>query len=289
MIKIVTHSGGFHADDVFAIATFDLLLGSENIEVVRTRDEAVIDGADYVVDVGGVYDFEQKRFDHHQPGAPVRENGIPYAGFGLVWKHYGVEVCGDEEVAQIIDEKLCQPIDAGDNGLDVVSPTALGLSVFSFDKFIKEWRVDGAGSDEMDVQFAKVVTIMKEYLVHYIANTKRKLAEKALAEKLYEESSDKKVIVSDVGLSSKYFIETETEVVVFPESVEEGRWLVSAVPRAKDTMEAKVHFPESWAGLRDDELVKVAGIDDLVFCHKGLHFLVAGNREAALAAVKFLG
>jgi len=289
MIKIVTHSGGFHADDVFAIATFELLLGKENIEVVRTRDEAVIAAADYVVDVGGVYDDAHRRFDHHQPGAPVRENGIPYAGFGLVWKHYGAEVCGDVEVARVIDEKLCQPIDAGDNGLDVAVPTTLGLPVFSFDKFIKEWRVDGASAEETDIQFAKVVVIMKEYLVHYIANTKRKLAEKALAERLYEESDNKKVIVSDVGLSSKFFIETETEVVVFPEAEAEGNWLVSAVPLAKESMAAKVHFPESWAGLRDKELSDVAGIDNLVFCHKGRHFLVAGNKEAALVAVGFLG
>jgi uncharacterized UPF0160 family protein len=53
MKTVATHSGGFHADDVFAVATFQLLLGKENIQVIRTRDEAVIAAADYVVDVGG--------------------------------------------------------------------------------------------------------------------------------------------------------------------------------------------------------------------------------------------
>lgn len=36
-IKVVTHSGGFHADDVFGVAALSLLLGKENIEVVRTQ------------------------------------------------------------------------------------------------------------------------------------------------------------------------------------------------------------------------------------------------------------
>ena len=38
-IIIATHSGSFHADDLFAVATLSLLLGKENIEVIRTRDE----------------------------------------------------------------------------------------------------------------------------------------------------------------------------------------------------------------------------------------------------------
>ena len=90
MKTVVTHSGNFHGDDVFAVAAFQLLLGVDEVQVIRTRDDATIEKGDYVVDVGGVYDHEQNRYDHHQPGAPVRENGIPYAAFGLMWKHYGL-------------------------------------------------------------------------------------------------------------------------------------------------------------------------------------------------------
>lgn len=34
--------------------------------ITRTRDYAVLDTMDVVVDVGGVYDPEKNRYDHHQ-------------------------------------------------------------------------------------------------------------------------------------------------------------------------------------------------------------------------------
>lgn len=113
MIKIATHSGGFHTDDVFAIAALQLVHGKENIEIIRTRDESILEQADIVVDVGGVYDVATKRFDHHQNGGPVRANGIPYAAFGLVWLEYGEQVSGSKEVADEIERMLVLAVDAG--------------------------------------------------------------------------------------------------------------------------------------------------------------------------------
>ena len=87
-MKIVTHSGSFHQDELFAVAA--LLFIFPDAEVIRTRDDAVIKSADIAVDVGGIDDPNKERFDHHQEGgAGKRANGIPYASFGLVWKKYG--------------------------------------------------------------------------------------------------------------------------------------------------------------------------------------------------------
>lgn len=65
-LKIITHSGKFHADEVFATAVLEILLGKDKVEIIRSRDNSVIDSGDYVVDVGGVYDPKTNRFDHHQ-------------------------------------------------------------------------------------------------------------------------------------------------------------------------------------------------------------------------------
>lgn len=35
-------------------------------EIVRSRDQAVLDTCDLVVDVGGVYEPSRHRYDHHQ-------------------------------------------------------------------------------------------------------------------------------------------------------------------------------------------------------------------------------
>ena len=51
--RLVTHNGSFHADDLFAAATLSLYLDKKGFdyEIVRTRDMAVINKADYVVDL----------------------------------------------------------------------------------------------------------------------------------------------------------------------------------------------------------------------------------------------
>src|SRR3989344_6430775 len=100
MKKLITHNGSFHADDIFAAATFILYLERTNNdfsaqggpalgwEIIRTRDEEIIKSGDYVFDVGGVYDEVENRFDHHQKGGagqrpPPPEGGaVGYASFG---------------------------------------------------------------------------------------------------------------------------------------------------------------------------------------------------------------
>lgn len=46
----------------------------------RTRDPALLDTCDIVVDVGAVYDVAKKRFDHHQNSFQVYEKDIMSAG-----------------------------------------------------------------------------------------------------------------------------------------------------------------------------------------------------------------
>ncbi len=65
-MRVATHPGGFHADDVFAIAALRLVHG--DLEVVRSRDPEVLAAADLRVDVGGRYAPATGDFDHHQRG-----------------------------------------------------------------------------------------------------------------------------------------------------------------------------------------------------------------------------
>ncbi|MFQ3265592.1 MAG: uncharacterized UPF0160 family protein, partial [Colwellia sp.] len=63
-IIIATHNGNFHADDVFSIAALKNIFPS--IKLIRTRNLELIAKADIVIDVGGEYDADAGRFDHHQ-------------------------------------------------------------------------------------------------------------------------------------------------------------------------------------------------------------------------------
>lgn len=59
---IVTHGGKFHADDAWAVAVINVL--HPEAELVRTRDPAIIESGDVVIDVGGIWDPATGRFDH---------------------------------------------------------------------------------------------------------------------------------------------------------------------------------------------------------------------------------
>ncbi len=285
MKTVVTHNGSFHADDVFSIAAFQLLFGKD-INVVRTRDEEIIAKADYVVDVGSVYDPMNNRYDHHQVNAPVRENGIPYSGFGLIWKHFGEEICGSTEVAQKIDEKLCWAIDLGDNGISTWELGKYDIAPLEWDGIVKAWQADPTSDEDMDTQFLQVVEFVRSYLQRLIQKAKSKIVQRQKAVELYETSESKDILVSEEYLPRSLFVEyPDVNVVVFPKS-DTNQWIATAVEVDSVGFATKVSFPAEWAGLRDAELATVSGIPDAVFCHKNCHLFVAGSKEGALAAAK---
>ena len=76
--KAFTHSGKFHADDVFSSA----LLLYLNPQITITRGNQVPEGYD-----GIVFDIGRGQYDHHQRDSRVRENGVPYAAFFLCFKN----------------------------------------------------------------------------------------------------------------------------------------------------------------------------------------------------------
>lgn len=80
--KAFTHSGKFHADDVFSYA----LLLYLNPAITITRGNKVPKDFD-----GIVFDIGRGKYDHHQKDSRIRENGIPYAAFGLLWEELGKE------------------------------------------------------------------------------------------------------------------------------------------------------------------------------------------------------
>lgn len=286
MIKIATHSGGFHTDDVFAIATLQLLYGVENVEVVRTRDESVLAIADIVVDVGGVYDVATKRFDHHQNGGPVRDNGIPYAAFGLVWREYGEKVAGGKEVADEIEHMLVLAVDAGDSGVNLYELKNAEIPVFELYQITRSFLPEWGSSKSKDEAFFEAVNFARNLLSRIIVKKQADQKMKELITETYETTNDKRVLIFDRAVSTGPCIEyPEVLLVVSPDESGNGEWIVSTVRKDHGTFEGRVRFPEAWGGYRGSELTSVSGINDAVFCHKGGFIFVAGSKEGAMQAV----
>ena len=194
-ITIATHSGTFHADDVFGVGVLMGVFPSHTL--IRTRKQALIDTADYVVDVGGTWDAATGRFDHHQRGfegaRPAREldgttvPGVGYASAGLVWHSFGTTyvnawACANghtldgsavAEIVRSIDRSLVQYLDMVDTGQADVSPGIFGLSSLIAQlntHWLEEKGLDhGARAQLLEDRFREAVAITRKFLDHAIS------------------------------------------------------------------------------------------------------------------------
>jgi len=281
--NIITHSGRFHADEVFGVAA--LLTVYPDAKIIRTRDPEVIKTGDIVLDVGGIHDESKDLFDHHQiGGAGKHENGIPYASFGLVWKKYGVHIVGSPEVAVIIEKYLVMPIDAGDNGFDITAPVTSGVDPFLIQDlmflFVPTWNEK---TRTFDQGFFEVLDIARKVLLRSIIRARADVLGIDNVRKAYEDAKDKRLLV----LSERYhykevvYNHLETLYVVLPDS-QPGKWKIQAIEENSGTFKLRKKLPEEWAGKKDKELQNVTGVSDAVFCHTGRFIAVAGSKEGAL-------
>lgn len=290
-ITIVTHSSRFHADDVFAVATLKIWCEKQGItpRIVRTRDEEDVVAADIVVDVGGEYNPETKRFDHHQKeGAGERENGIPYAAFGLVWKHYGPELVGSEDGADIIDQKIASPLDAMDNGVDICDARFDKVYPYSFativSAFTPTWQEDDTpGAFDYDEMFEKVTNMARTILEREIIKARGLVEGMPKVEELYQQAEDKRVIVMENNYPYALVLDKYPEpLFVVRSNTQDDTWSVAAIQKDLMVYGNRKDLPRAWAGLRDEDLARVTGVEDAVFCHRKLFLAVAKSKEGAL-------
>ncbi len=286
MKTIVTHSGSFHTDDVYAIATLLIRFGSDECAIVRSRDEEVIKNADIVVDVGGDYDPARSRFDHHQIGAPQRDNGIPYAAFGLVWKEFGPIITGDKEVSETIDRVLAQPIDAGDNGVSLYTLIDANVTPYELYQIIGSFAPVWQSGGDKDQAFLEAVDLARAHLLRVVAHEQSAAAMRNYVAEGYAAAAEKKVLIFEIPVSALPLIEyQDVSAVVCPDNSEaDSHWTATAVRKDRSSFASRVLFPESWRGLRDQELAAASGVPDAVFCHKSGFLFVARGKEGALKA-----
>ncbi len=282
---IVAHNARFHSDDVFAVATLLELLGDAT--VMRTREPELIEKGDYVVDVGNVYDPATNRFDHHQMGgAGKRENGIPYASFGLVWKTYGEKISGSNVVAGMVDKRLVQPIDAMDNGMDLMTSKIPGIQQYVFQNitgaFNPTWKEDDSHIDET---FMELVAFARIILKREIKQATDNASMIPLLQKAYDEAPDKRIIILDepIPWDNVELLNNHPEpLYVVRPNRQDPNWKVEAVNISKYTFECRKYMPEAWGGKRHEELAAVTGIPESVFCHNNRFLAVTKTKESAI-------
>lgn len=268
-----THSGKFHADDVFSSA----LLLYLNPEIRIIRGNKVPEDFD-----GIVFDIGRGRYDHHQKDSRIRENGIPYAAFGLLWEELGAEILG-EELAQKFDESFVQPLDNNDNtGEKNELATLIG-------NFNPTWDAQG-GNNEAFFQAVSVAgMILENKFERYLGNER---ADKRVEEILEEHqkailSGEKSkeeariLILPEFVPCQKRLSETDIAFVIFPSN--RGGYCIQ--PQKKEySLNYKCSFPVEWLGLENEELAAATGLPSAGFCHKGGFLMTTGTLEDAVKA-----
>ncbi len=283
-MKIVTHNGPFHQDELFAVAT--LLEIYPDAQVIRSRDLKVFETADFLVDVGRENNPDKNQFDHHQPGgAGVRQNGVPYASFGLVWKKFGAQLCGgDPRVADVVDKKMVQPIDAADSGYRIYEKAQPGLGPYLFDNVLNALSPTWRDKESNDEAFLNLQPLARLVLRKEIEKAVYFFEDIEVVKQTFKDAEDKRIIVFDrpYAWRSTLTLRKEPLFVIFPDT-ENGGWSISGVPTHPRESRLRVYFPRNWAGLRGEQLERASGIPGAEFVHNKLFVGKAKTLEAAKA------
>ena len=287
-MRVATHPGNFHADDVFAVAVLELVHGE--LELVRTRDDETVAAADARVDIGGRSDAAAGDFDHHQRGgAGERANGIRYASFGLVWREFGSQLAGGADAATAIDERLVQGVDANDTGQTISTALVEGIRPMTVSGVIGAMNAswdEALTAEEEDARFAEAVTLARGILEREIAGAKAYRRGLDIVRSAIERAEDPRVIELERKAPWHETVVTtapDALYVVYPKS---DGWGMQAVPKALGSFENRKDLPEAWGGHADDELAAITGVPDAMFAHIKGFYASAGSRDGILALAR---
>ena len=261
---VMTHGGKFHADDVFSAALLRILRPDVEIRRVFRLPE----------DFDGLaFDIGWGRFDHHQAGAPVRPNGVPYAAFGLLWREFGQLLLPPKEAARF-DEKFIQPLDLEDN-TGCGDPIAGLIADFN-----PLWDSDATP----DQCFLKAVDFAQTILSNRFATSGAIYRAYGVVKEALARMEDK-VVVLDCYLPWKTAVlDSPAEFVVYPS--QRGGYSAQGVPVSDKCDDLRCPFPESWAGKSPQELAALTSLPTLRFCHNSRFLIAADTREDAVAACR---
>jgi uncharacterized UPF0160 family protein len=297
MRRLITHDGQFHADEV--LATSLLLTIFPDAKIVRTRDGDLIRGAapeDVVYDVGGTFDANGNRFDHHQPGAPRRPDGAPLSAFGLIWAHFsedylrriGIAENSLAGVSEAIDASLVRGIDLLDNG--ALDPSTLGPAAeITLPSLIADLNpaFDAEAPEAETEAFEAAVRLAGSALAARARQEESRL--RARREVLDQVRAQGEGPVLELARGMPYrraLTEAGADEILFVIHPRKSDWVVAAVSRDERGYERRLDLPEAWAGLEGRALAEATGVDDAIFCHRGRFLAVAGSREGAMSLAR---
>lgn len=282
-----THSGAFHADDVFAIAALSIL--HPDYEIRRSRDPKVWAQCDYLVDVGGHYTHAEKVYDHHFKDGPAYDDGLKMSSLGLIWSHYGSEICGCPQVADRVCRRLIRQFDAIDNGVMLSTPTEAFSDAREISLSTSISMMNPPDLGKTDAVFPGEVLRARLLLEASITNARHWMESRVGLEAALQEALDAArsyILVPEECKWPEHLFNSKGNETIFYAVFSKGKkWFAQAVPSALGEFSNRKDFPAAWAGLCDEEFSAVAQVPDGIFCHHGLFLCATGSLESTLKLV----
>ncbi|TBU35221.1 GAMM1 protein [Dichomitus squalens] len=307
---IGTHNGTFHCDEALAVFLLRKTNAYADAGLKRSRDPAILDTCDIVVDVGGVYDEKIQRFDHHQRGfTEVFGHGFDtkLSSAGLVYKHFGKEIIANTLQLPLQDPKIetlwlklykeyIEAIDAIDNGINQY-PTELKpkyrirTDISARVGYLNPAWNQSTDSATVDAKFLQASALVgNEFLdrLGYYADAwlpARDLVVAALEKRKQVEQNGRIILFEQFAPWKEHLFELEEALqipdaekpiyVLYPDETG-GNWRIQAVPVAPESFESRKALPEQWRGVRDDDLSKLSGVEGCIFVHAS--GFIGGNK-----------
>jgi uncharacterized UPF0160 family protein len=290
---LVTHSGGFHADELLSSVILTRLFSQARL--IRSRaPEWITPGADRIIyDVGGAYDPDARIFDHHQRGAPLRDDGQPYSSFGLIWKHYGrdylaafgVPQAHAETVHASFDAGFVLPVDLVDNG--ALSPSVAGLlGGLTLPVLLETLKplFDETDPEAGDRAFHNALGIARSFVEARIEKSAAKLRAEALVQQAIVDAGEGRILELPMGMPFRpAIVKAGADHLLFVVHPRDKDWCLTTIRRADEGFEVRADLPAAWAGLTNGDLEAACGVEGASFCHNGRFVAAARTRAAALA------
>lgn len=286
-VRLNTHNGVFHADDVFSTALLlyiscgkydhpEYLNAGYYITVACTSDEKKSDpkvvciqrGVNNI-DAHVVYDTGLGYFDHHQDRDDAYHRDCrPMAAFGLLWREFGEFILPKRHAS--IEEEYVMPVDAQDNGIE---RNPLSQMIKNFNPSYDEDRT----SDEC---FIDALDVAYKMLSRAIEREKSiEAADDVIKEKIASLENEKVLVLDKYIPYTNPAINSAVELVVFPDS--RGNYAVCTVPESSELYKRKIDLPEEWVTTGPYP-------DGMVFCHKALFMATFKTMQQAIDAANSL-
>jgi uncharacterized UPF0160 family protein len=276
-----THDGTFHADEVTACGLLMLVDLIDEDKIIRTRDPQLLDQCEYVCDVGGLYDPQNKLFDHHQ----VDYQGS-FSSAGMILKYLANNEYLKQKEYDFLHHNLVMGIDAHDNGKDPLIP-----GYCSFSHIISNFTPIhyDSSSDEQNEAFHRALQFTYDYLKRLLERFKYTQSCRQIVMDCMAQYKDCLIFDQNIPWIESFFEmdggKHPAKFVIMPSG---SHWKLRGIPPSyQERMKVRLPQPKEWAGLLDEDLKRVSNIPGAIFCHKGRFISVWETREDALKALEY--